>query len=61
MNMYGELIMESAHHKVHFLNSFFHRQLMTKGYDGVKRWTKQVRFNDEWFVMSAFTKLGSFW
>lgn len=42
MNMYGELIMESAHHKVHFLNSFFHRQLMTKGYEGVKRWTKQV-------------------
>ncbi|XP_037537538.1 sentrin-specific protease 5 isoform X2 [Nematolebias whitei] len=42
MNMYGELIMESSHHKVHFLNSFFHRQLMTKGYDGVKRWTKQV-------------------
>eukprot|EP00064_Thunnus_orientalis_P003198 superscaffoldBa00000254_g3207 len=42
MNMYGELIVESAHHKVHFLNSFFHRQLMTKGYDGVKRWTKQV-------------------
>ncbi|XP_023260817.1 sentrin-specific protease 5-like isoform X1 [Seriola lalandi dorsalis] len=42
MNMYGELIVESASHKVHFLNSFFHRQLMTKGYDGVKRWTKQV-------------------
>ncbi|XP_035491126.1 sentrin-specific protease 5 [Scophthalmus maximus] len=42
LNMYGELIVESAHHKVHFLNSFFHRQLMTKGYDGVKRWTKQV-------------------
>ncbi|XP_056277732.1 sentrin-specific protease 5-like [Pseudoliparis swirei] len=42
MNMYGELILESADHKVHFLNSFFHRQLMTKGYDGVKRWTKQV-------------------
>ncbi|XP_011484707.1 sentrin-specific protease 5 [Oryzias latipes] len=42
MNMYGELIMESSHHKVHFLNSFFHRQLMTKGYEGVKRWTKQV-------------------
>uniref|UniRef100_A0A3Q1F983 SUMO specific peptidase 5 n=1 Tax=Acanthochromis polyacanthus TaxID=80966 RepID=A0A3Q1F983_9TELE len=42
MNMYGELIMESSHHKVHYLNSFFHRQLMTKGYDGVKRWTKQV-------------------
>uniref|UniRef100_A0A087XKM6 Ubiquitin-like protease family profile domain-containing protein n=1 Tax=Poecilia formosa TaxID=48698 RepID=A0A087XKM6_POEFO len=42
MNMYGELIMESSNHKVHFLNSFFHRQLMTKGYDGVRRWTKQV-------------------
>ncbi|CAF97535.1 unnamed protein product, partial [Tetraodon nigroviridis] len=42
INMYGELIMDSANHKVHFLNSFFHRQLMTKGYDGVKRWTKQV-------------------
>uniref|UniRef100_A0A1A8S2Q8 SUMO1/sentrin specific peptidase 5 n=1 Tax=Nothobranchius rachovii TaxID=451742 RepID=A0A1A8S2Q8_9TELE len=42
MNMYGELITESSHHKVHFFNSFFHRQLMTKGYDGVKRWTKQV-------------------
>ncbi|XP_028283519.1 sentrin-specific protease 5-like isoform X2 [Parambassis ranga] len=42
MNMYGDLIMESSDHTVHFLNSFFHRQLMTKGYDGVKRWTKQV-------------------
>lgn len=42
INMYGELIMESAHSKVHFLNSFFYRQLMTKGYEGVKRWTKQV-------------------
>lgn len=41
INMYGELIMESAD-KVHFLNSFFHRQLMTKGYEGVKRWTKRV-------------------
>uniref|UniRef100_A0A4W5QBR0 Ubiquitin-like protease family profile domain-containing protein n=1 Tax=Hucho hucho TaxID=62062 RepID=A0A4W5QBR0_9TELE len=42
MNMYGELIMESSQHKVHFFNSFFHRQLMTKGYEGVKRWTKKV-------------------
>lgn len=42
LNMYGELIMEFADSKVHFLNSFFHRQLMTKGYEGVKRWTKQV-------------------
>lgn len=28
--------------KVHVLNSFFHRQLITKGYDGVRRWTRQV-------------------
>ncbi|XP_037132580.1 sentrin-specific protease 5-like isoform X1 [Syngnathus acus] len=42
INMYGELIMEAAQHKVHFFNSFFHRQLMTKGYCGVKRWTKKV-------------------
>lgn len=42
INMYGELIMDAAHHKVHFLNSFFHRQFMTKGYEGVKRWTKKV-------------------
>ncbi|XP_061550079.1 sentrin-specific protease 5-like isoform X1 [Phycodurus eques] len=42
INMYGELIMDAAQNKVLFLNSFFHRQLMTKGYDGVKRWTKQV-------------------
>ncbi|KAJ0011772.1 hypothetical protein NQD34_012747 [Periophthalmus magnuspinnatus] len=42
INMYGELIMDWAHSEVHFLNSFFHRQLLTKGYEGVKRWTKQV-------------------
>lgn len=42
INMYGELIMESADSKVYFFNSFFHKQLMTKGYEGVKRWTKQV-------------------
>uniref|UniRef100_A0A8C5GBC4 Ubiquitin-like protease family profile domain-containing protein n=1 Tax=Gouania willdenowi TaxID=441366 RepID=A0A8C5GBC4_GOUWI len=42
INMYGELIVDSSNHKVHFLNSFFHRQLMTKGYEGVKRWTKKV-------------------
>ncbi|XP_068137217.1 sentrin-specific protease 5 [Hyperolius riggenbachi] len=42
INMYGELIMDTVPDKVHFLNSFFHRQLMTKGYNGVKRWTKKV-------------------
>ncbi|XP_039614219.1 sentrin-specific protease 5 isoform X2 [Polypterus senegalus] len=28
--------------QVHFFNSFFYRQLATKGYEGVKRWTKKV-------------------
>ncbi|XP_055779523.1 sentrin-specific protease 5-like [Salvelinus fontinalis] len=42
INMYGELIMEATEHKVHFFNSFFHRQLVAKGYEGVKRWTKKV-------------------
>ncbi|XP_048845545.1 uncharacterized protein LOC125716825 [Brienomyrus brachyistius] len=42
INMYGELIMEAVPHKVHFFNSFFHKQLITKGYEGVKRWTKKV-------------------
>ncbi|XP_056132750.1 uncharacterized protein LOC130109800 [Lampris incognitus] len=41
INMYGELIM-ATHQKVHFFNSFFHKQLVAKGYDGVKRWTKKV-------------------
>ncbi|KAM8953112.1 sentrin-specific protease 5 [Pelodytes ibericus] len=44
INMYGELIMDAVPDKVHFLNSFFHRQLVTKGYNGVKRWTKKVDF-----------------
>ncbi|KAM8839599.1 sentrin-specific protease 5-like isoform 3-T3 [Synchiropus picturatus] len=43
MNMYGELIMDSAKQKVHFHNSFFYQQLMAKGFEGVKRWTKQVQ------------------
>ncbi|KAL7867403.1 hypothetical protein AOLI_G00152170 [Acnodon oligacanthus] len=42
INMYGELIMEATNHKVHFFNSFFYRQLVGKGYEGVKRWTKKV-------------------
>ncbi|XP_029564012.1 sentrin-specific protease 5 [Salmo trutta] len=42
INMYGELIMEATQNKVHFFNSFFHRQLVAKGYEGVKRWTKKV-------------------
>ncbi|XP_023699569.2 uncharacterized protein [Paramormyrops kingsleyae] len=42
INMYGELIMDAVNQKVHFFNSFFHRQLVAKGYEGVKRWTKKV-------------------
>ncbi|XP_059955329.1 sentrin-specific protease 5 isoform X3 [Mesoplodon densirostris] len=42
INMYGELIMDAVPDKVHFFNSFFHRQLVTKGYNGVKRWTKKI-------------------
>ncbi|CAL9694429.1 unnamed protein product [Knipowitschia caucasica] len=42
MNMYGDLVMDSVPEKVHFFNSFFYDKLRTKGYDGVKRWTKNV-------------------
>ncbi|XP_029940815.1 sentrin-specific protease 3b [Salarias fasciatus] len=42
MNMYGDLVMDSVPDKVHFFNSFFYDKLRTKGYDGVKRWTKNV-------------------
>ncbi|XP_069500448.1 sentrin-specific protease 3 isoform X2 [Ambystoma mexicanum] len=42
MNMYGDLVMDSVPDKVHFFNSFFYDKLRTNGYDGVKRWTKNV-------------------
>lgn len=42
MNMYGDLVMDSVPEKVHFFNSFFYDKLRTNGYDGVKRWTKNV-------------------
>ncbi|KAM3930227.1 sentrin-specific protease 5 isoform 2-T2 [Leptodactylus fuscus] len=42
VNMYGDLLMDAAPEKVHFFNTFFHKQLVTKGYEGVKRWTKKV-------------------
>ncbi|KAG7464662.1 hypothetical protein MATL_G00168080 [Megalops atlanticus] len=42
MNMYGDLVMDSVPEKVHFFNSFFYDKLRTKGYEGVKRWTKNV-------------------
>ncbi|XP_053287151.1 uncharacterized protein LOC128448493 [Pleuronectes platessa] len=51
INMYGELIMEATQHKVHFFNSFFHKQLVAKGYDGVKRWTKKVDLFSKWLLL----------
>ncbi|XP_073510697.1 sentrin-specific protease 3 [Phyllobates terribilis] len=42
MNMYGDLVMDAVPEKVHFFNSFFYDKLRTKGYEGVKRWTKNV-------------------
>ncbi|KAM8973994.1 sentrin-specific protease 3 [Pelodytes ibericus] len=42
MNMYGDLVMDAVPDQVHFFNSFFYDKLRTKGYEGVKRWTKNV-------------------
>uniref|UniRef100_A0A673CCT0 Ubiquitin-like protease family profile domain-containing protein n=1 Tax=Sphaeramia orbicularis TaxID=375764 RepID=A0A673CCT0_9TELE len=51
INMYGELIMDATQQKVHFFNSFFHKQLVAKGYDGVKRWTKKVDLFSKWLLL----------
>ncbi|KAG7259473.1 hypothetical protein CRUP_037135 [Coryphaenoides rupestris] len=51
INMYGELIMEATQRKVHFFNSFFHKQLVAKGYEGVKRWTKKVDLFSKWLLL----------
>lgn len=51
INMYGELIMEATQQKVHFFNSFFHKQLVAKGYEGVKRWTKKIDLFSKWLVL----------
>ncbi|XP_068175488.1 sentrin-specific protease 5-like [Antennarius striatus] len=51
INMYGELLMEATQHKVHFFNSFFHKQLVAKGYEGVKRWTKKVDLFSKWLLL----------
>ncbi|MEQ2315934.1 Sentrin-specific protease 5, partial [Ameca splendens] len=37
--------------KVHFFNSFFYKQLVAKGYDGVKRWTKKVDLFSKWLLL----------
>ncbi|XP_032428582.1 uncharacterized protein LOC116726137 [Xiphophorus hellerii] len=51
INMYGELIMDVAEQKVHFFNSFFYKQLVAKGYEGVKRWTKKVDLFSKWLLL----------
>ncbi|XP_052412003.1 sentrin-specific protease 3a [Carassius gibelio] len=51
MNMYGDLVMDAAPEKVHFFNSFFYDKLRTKGYDGVKRWTKNVDIFQKKFLL----------
>ncbi|XP_034035480.1 uncharacterized protein LOC117518461 [Thalassophryne amazonica] len=51
INMYGELIMEATQQKVHFFNSFFHKQLVAKGYEGVKRWTKKIDLFSKWLLL----------
>lgn len=51
INMYGELIMDVAEQKVHFFNSFFYKQLVAKGYDGVKRWTKKADLFSKWLLL----------
>uniref|UniRef100_A0A8D0XBV5 Ubiquitin-like protease family profile domain-containing protein n=1 Tax=Sus scrofa TaxID=9823 RepID=A0A8D0XBV5_PIG len=40
--------------QVHFFNSFFYDKLRTKGYDGVKRWTKNVRHSVKLGKSSVF-------
>lgn len=41
----------SSPSQVHFFNSFFYDKLRTKGYEGVKRWTKNVSGSQ---ILSAF-------
>lgn len=51
MNMYGDLVMDAVPEKVHFFNSFFYDKLRTKGYEGVKRWTKNVDIFSKQFLL----------
>ncbi len=43
--------------QVHFFNSFFYDKLRTKGYDGVKRWTKNVSTGERWGRTLSFISL----
>ncbi|XP_062844774.1 sentrin-specific protease 3a [Trichomycterus rosablanca] len=51
MNMYGDLVMDAAPETVHFFNSFFYDKLRTKGYEGVKRWTKNVDIFEKHYLL----------
>lgn len=39
----GVARLSPAPFQVHFFNSFFYDKLRTRGYEGVQRWTKNVR------------------
>lgn len=60
INMYGELIMDVVLDKVYFFNSFFYRQLVIKGYNGVKRWMKKVDLFKKSFLL-IFIYLEVYW
>ncbi|XP_058239831.1 sentrin-specific protease 3a isoform X3 [Hemibagrus wyckioides] len=51
MNMYGDLVMDAVPDQVYFFNSFFYDKLRTKGYEGVKRWTKNVDIFQKKFLL----------
>ncbi|KAK3527581.1 hypothetical protein QTP86_026904, partial [Hemibagrus guttatus] len=51
MNMYGDLVMDAVPDQVYFFNSFFYDKLRTKGYEGVKRWTKNVDIFHKKFLL----------
>lgn len=51
MNMYGDLVMDAVPDQIYFFNSFFYDKLRTKGYEGVKRWTKNVDIFQKKFLL----------
>lgn len=58
--MYGDLVMDIVFEKVYFFNSFFYDKFCIKGYDGVKRWIKNVDiFNKE--LLLIFIYLEVYW
>jgi Ulp1 family protease len=53
INFYAELVMDRAksypekYPKIHVFNTFFYHILSTKGYTGVRRWSKKVYYFDQ--------------